>query len=214
MRVVDLSHTIEEGMPVFPGDPTPAIRPGLTHERDYCHVDRLRLGSHTGTHVDAPFHFLAAGRTIDAIAAGRFVGHGVLFDATGLAEGAEIPPEALAPRLGRLAPGDFAVIRTGWDRFWGRPRYRRHPFLGAAAARMLAEAGAGLVAVDALNVDATGEHPEAFPVHELLLEREIMIVENLCNLGEVEEVRGLYAFLPLKLKGSDGSPVRAVHIAL
>lgn len=225
MQVIDLSHTIRDGMQIYPGDPVPSIRRGLTHESDYCHVDVLNLGSHTGTHIDAPFHFLAGGRRIDALPVGRFMGHGVLIDATGLAERAVIGPDALEPYLPVLQQGDFAILKTGWDRFFGKPKYLRHPFLGAECALLLADAGVTLVGTDALNIDpsyppdgAAGDEPSpdghGYPAHDILLGREILIVENLCHLDRIDRVRGLYAFLPLKLKDGDGSPIRAVHFSL
>ena len=225
MNVIDLSHTIRNGMQIFPGDPAPAIGRGLTHDGDYCHVDVLKLGSHTGTHIDAPFHFLPDGRRIDALPVQRFMGHGVLIDATGLEDRAVIGPDALEPYLAAIQKGDFAIFRTGWDRFFGGPRCLRHPFLSAECALRLADAGITLVGTDALNVDPTysadesgadGPSPDAYgyPVHEVLLGREILIVENLCRLDKVSQVRGLYAFLPLKLKDGDGSPIRAVHFSI
>jgi kynurenine formamidase len=76
MRVIDLSHTIHDGIQIFPGDPVPSVKRGLTHENDYCHVDVLTLGSHTGTHIDAPFHFLKKGKKINEFPVQRFVGDG------------------------------------------------------------------------------------------------------------------------------------------
>ena len=67
MQIIDLTHTIHDDMQIYPGDPLPSIRRGLTHEKDYCHVDLLTLGSHTGTHIDAPYHFLKDGQKIDEI---------------------------------------------------------------------------------------------------------------------------------------------------
>ena len=101
MEVIDLTHTIHDDIYIFPGDPVPSISPGLTHEKDYCHVDLLKLGSHTGTHIDAPYHFLKDGQR----------------------------------------------------------------------------------------------------------------VENLCNLDKIRQRKGFSSFLPLKLKDSDGSPIRAVFMA-
>ena len=62
MKIIDLSHTIHDDIQIYPGDPPPSIRRGLTHEKDYCHVDLLTLGSHTGTHIDAPYHFMKNGK--------------------------------------------------------------------------------------------------------------------------------------------------------
>lgn len=218
MQVIDLSLTIENEMQIFPGDPVPAIGRGLTHEADYCQVAALRLGSHTGTHIDAPFHFLPEGRKLDAIPIGRFVGFGVLIDATGRREGEMIGPDAIEPQASAIAAGDFAIFRTAWDRYYGTPKYLHHPFLSAGCARVLVDLGVSLVGIDALNVDPSptggqsGAQDDGYPAHDILLGNEVLIVENLCRLDRVPRNRGLYSFLPLKLKDADGSPIRAVFM--
>ena len=105
--------------------------------------------------------------------------------------------------------GGAFIIRTDWDRFWGQELYNHHPFLTPAAAKSLAEAGTGLVGIDALNVDSTSQATSS--VHETLLGKNILIVENLSNLNRLN-TRAIYqfSFLPLYLAGVDGSPVRAV----
>lgn len=227
MRVIDLSLTIHNGMQIYPGDPVPQIGSALTHEENYCHVAALRLGTHTGTHIDAPFHFLPDGRKLDAIPIERFVGHGVLIDAIGCCENGVIGTEGPRRCAALIEKGDFVIFRTGWDRHYGAAKYLRHPFLSADCARLLVDLGVSLVGIDALNVDpssadADSADPAAkskyqqedygYPVHDILLGNDILIVENLCNLGAIEKARGLFSFLPLKLKGSDGSPIRAAFI--
>jgi len=225
LKIIDLTHAIRDGMPVYPGDPPPAIRRALTHEENYCHVDELRLGSHTGTHIDAPFHFLKEGRTIDAIPLERFVGPGVLIDASGKKDLAAIGETDLSPAAGAIRSGDFVLLRTDWDRFFGTEQYLRHPYLNAGGARFLLGLGVSLVGIDAMSIDssaadAAGIEPgaqlkkeDAYPAHDVLLGSGVLIVENLCNLKLVPAGRGLFSFLPLKLTGSDGSPVRAVYMA-
>ncbi|MGB5987200.1 MAG: cyclase family protein [Desulfobacterales bacterium] len=217
MNPIDLSHTIQTGMQIFPDDPEPRIEPGLLHESDYCHVDRLNLGSHTGTHIDAPFHFLPEGKRIDEIPLARFMGWGVRIPVTGKPPGSAITPAEIEPYLPEIEPGDFAILHTGWDRKWGTPDYLHHPYLSPDCARLLRLHLVSLVGIDALNVDPT--HPPdslgdpSFEAHRILLGREILIVENLCNLTAVPANRGRYLFLPLKLKGSDGSPIRAAFLS-
>lgn len=224
MKIIDLTHAIHDGMPVYPGDPLPAIRRALTHEENYCHVDELRLGSHTGTHIDAPFHFLRAGPTIDAIPLDRCLGFGVLIDASGKRDLEPIGAPDLAPAAELIQSGDFVLLRTDWDRFFGTEQYLRHPFLSAGGARFLLGLGVTLVGIDAMSVDpsaadAASAEPgaqqkadAAYPAHDILLGNGVLIVENLCQLKRVPRPRGLFSFLPLKLRGSDGSPVRAVYI--
>ncbi len=212
-------------MQIYPGDPLPSIRRGLTHEKDYCHVDLLTLGSHTGTHIDAPYHFLKDGQKIDEIPVHRFIGRGILVDVSGKSERDLICAADLEPCASEIQKGDFVILKTGWDRYFGTPHYLQHPFLSADAALLLLNLDVSLVGIDALNVDATygaGTDHEpldadseismdsGYPVHDILLGNDILIVENLCNLDKINRRIGFYSFLPLKLKESDGSPIRAV----
>jgi kynurenine formamidase len=227
MEVIDLTHTIHDEIQIYPGDPLPSIRRGLTHEKDYCHVDLLKLGSHTGTHIDAPYHFLKDGQRIDEIPVQRFIGNGILIDVSDKSERELIDSADLKSFASEIKKGDFVILRTGWGRYFGTPRYYLHPYLSAAGARLLVEMGVSLVGVDALNVDPTyygrmesdlsakdlpDEEEYGYPVHDILLGNDILIVENLCNLDKIKQRNGFYSFLPLKLKDSDGSPIRAVFI--
>ena len=227
MNIIDLSHTIHDDIQVYPGDPVPSIKRGLTHESDYCHVDVLTLGSHTGTHIDAPFHFFADGKKIDELPVQRFVGMGVLMDVSGKADRALIEPEDFAAHSTSIDPGDFAIFKTGRDKYFGTPRYYLHPYLSTASARLLLTLGVTLVGIDAMNIDPTyqevmdgepsanslpNEEEYGYPVHDILLSNDILIVENLHNLKKINHIKGIYSFLPLKLKDSDGSPIRAVFM--
>ena len=227
MEVIDLTHTIHDEIQIFPGDPMPSIRRGLTHEKDFCHVDLLKLGSHTGTHIDAPFHFFKDGQKIDEIPVGRFIGNGILADVSDKSERDLIDGADLKLYASEIKKGDFVILRTGWDRYFGTPKYYRHPYLSADGARILVKMGVSLVGIDALSIDPTyygnsdsdpsakdlpDEEKYGYPVHDILLSHNILIVENLCNLNKVKQVKGVYSFLPLKLKDSDGSPIRAVFM--
>ncbi len=227
MKIIDLSHTIHDNIQVYPGDPRPSITRGLTHEKDYCHVDVLTLGSHTGTHIDAPFHFLSEGKKIDELPVQRFIGNGVLVDVSAKSDREMIEPGDIEPFENKIAEGDFVILKTGRDKYFGTSKYYRHPYLSAEGAKFLLKRGVSLVGIDAMNVDPTyydsqGSDPSAvplpdeeeygYPVHDILLGNDILIVENLCNLDKIKPVKGGYSFLPLKLKGSDGSPIRAVFM--
>jgi kynurenine formamidase len=226
MQVIDLSHTIHDDIQIYPGDPMPSIDRGLTHEKDYCHVDLLKLGSHTGTHIDAPYHFLNNGQRIDEIPVHRFIGRGILIDVSAKSAREPIDSDDLKPHATDLTKGDFVILKTGWDQYFGTAKYYFHPYLSAEGARLLVDMGVALVGVDSLNVDPTyyagkdsdpaaedlpDEESYGYPVHDLLLSNDVLIVENLCNLDKIKAVDGIYSFLPLKLKDSDGSPIRAVY---
>jgi kynurenine formamidase len=204
--LIDLSHTIADGMPVFPGDPEAELKPaGLEGPWRVLH---LTLGTHTGTHIDAASHYVAGGRTIDDYPLERFVLEGRVVH-LGAAADEPIEWAALAAQLPAdgLA-GTAVLLHTGWDRFWAEPGAERHPYLSSEAAGRLVEAGVGLVGTDALNVDATAAGTEH--AHAALLGADVLIVENLTCLDRLEAGRPYRcAFVPLRIDGGDGSPIRA-----
>lgn len=213
MEIIDLSHQLETGIQVYPGDPQVYIQEGLTHEKHYCHVDRLHLGTHSGTHIDAPLHFIPRGKAISQFPIQKFVAEGILIDVTGKAENQPVTPEDILPYENKLPQGGFVVIMTGWDKFFNTPKYERHPYLGKKAAQILRDKEVSIVAIDALNIDSTVR--ECWDAHETLLSKDILIVENLTHLWTLDPTaRYLFSFLPLKLKNTDGSPVRAAAIKI
>ena len=205
----DLSHAVDTDVPVFPGDPPVSVEPHATLPGDGYRVSAVECGSHAGTHVDAPSHTAADGRSIDAIEVDRFALDAVLVDRRELA-----PREAIGPESLPTTDADLLVVRTGWDEHWGDERYFDHPFLTPEAAAFCVERGYD-VAVDALNVDptptdeATADEPDGFRVHHALLGSDHLIFENLTGLAGLPERFEFLAF-PVKLAAGDGAPVRAV----
>ena len=203
---LDLTHRIENGMTFYPGDPEPRITPAETAAP--WRVTELRLGTHTGTHMDAPSHFVPGGKTIDQYPLTRFVLPGLVVSVSPQ-DDEPVGPEALAEHLPVLPRDGALLVRTGWDRYWKSERYLRHPFLAPETARRLAASGAKLVGIDALNVDSTVRATSH--AHQILLESDLLIVENLARLDQLQPgVVYQFSFLPLPLSGLDGSPVRAV----
>ena len=202
----DLSQPVQNGMPFYPGDPEPRIQP--TAGAPPWRVSEMHLGTHTGTHIDAPSHFLPDGKTIDQYPLDRFLLAGVVAPVT-LGEDEPIEWDLLTGSLTGLPFGGALLVQTGWDRFWGTDRYFRHPFLSHDSASRLADSGVNLIGIDALNVDST--LPGTSHAHAALLGGDILIVENLAGLAQLRPGT-LYrcSFLPLRLSGLDGSPVRAV----
>lgn len=209
-RYIDLSVPIATGMPVYPGDPAVELAPTATVATHGCNVLGLRLGSHTGTHVDAPYHIDDSLPKLDELPLDRFVGPAVVVDARDAGPRAPLGPERFADVA---RPGAIVLVATGWSAHWGTEAYLAHPYLAPEAARLLAEAGVGTVGIDALSVDPTPA--EDFPAHLALCGAGVLIAENLANLaalldaqaaGEAIEV----SLLPLRLTRGDGSPVRAV----
>ncbi|MDW7981235.1 MAG: cyclase family protein [Thermomicrobium sp.] len=211
MRCYDLSQPIASGMPVFPGDPQVQVEPvaGLAPWR----VSRLFLGTHSGTHVDAPAHFYRDGRTITEYPVERFLLPAVVVLLTDLAEDEPIPGAALERVRTLLPPGGAVLLATGWDRWWGTERYLRHPFLSEDAVDVLLDLGCRAVGIDALNVDSTVRGTG--DVHARLLAADVLIVENLRALTTLApDRRYLFVCLPLAVSDGDGAPARAVACEL
>ena len=207
-KIIDLTHDIRTGMMVYPGDPGVEVRESLTHESAFCHVDRLDIGSHTGTHIDAPYHFLADGKRITDFPVSQFVGEGIVINLTGKGAGEAITEADLQPLHEQITAGDFVLLRTGWCEKFGTDEYLDHPYVSGDAAELLVKWGVRIVAVDFLNVDST--RLEQWDAHPVLLSSDVLIVENIANsLALDPEKRYLFYFAPLKVAGSDGAPVRA-----
>jgi kynurenine formamidase len=215
-RIVDLSVPLSEATQVYPGDPAPRIRPAADIESDGFNLLSLRIGSQTGTHVDAPFHFRDQGPRIDELDLSLFAGEGVVVDLTGHAPRTRITWEAIAPSAGRLRPGVLALLHTGWSSRYGEDAYFDHPFLDAGACRRMLDLGVRTFLLDTPNADETPDslHPgEGFPVHHLIAGAGGVIGENLRGFGEID-FEPFISCLPLRLTGGDGAPVRAVAIDL
>ncbi len=209
MMLRDLSHPITDGMPVYPGDPTVHVHAALDLDRDGVAVTALRMGSHTGTHIDAPAHTVAGGRTMSEVTLDELVGDALVIRMPPLDDREIYGWEhltALAPIPDRVPP--IVVIDTGWARWFGDERGARHPALDPDAAAELVARGMHVLAVDTLSPDLTSDESTDFPVHEVVLGRGGLIVENICGL-EGLPAQARVGFFPLRL-GGDGAPVRAV----
>lgn len=206
MRIIDLTHMIEPGMPVFPGTEPPRLEDANTVAVDGFAEKKLFMVSHTGTHMDAPAHMLAGGRTLDAYDAADFFGPAVMIDVPDRM--AYVPAEALRPVEHLLSRARFLVLRTGWSRYWGRDGYfQGFPALSREAAGRVAELGVKGVGIDAISIDRMEDAD--FPVHKILFGAGLFVIENLAGLNRLGPAYRLAAF-PLRIKDSDGSPARVV----
>jgi arylformamidase len=210
MRTYDISLTISPDMPTWPSDPGVELeRISKIEEGANANVSVLKMGVHTGTHVDAPYHFLPDGKTVERlplkILAGRaYVLH--LPDAqvitAAVLERSEIPP-----RTRRL------LLKTGNSQYWAnQEKVFQADYAGISAdgAEYLVKRGVKLVGVDYLSV---APYKQSRPTHETLLRAGVVVVEGL-DLSEISQGRYTLYCLPLKLGGSDGAPARAILIGV
>ncbi|VDC02857.1 unnamed protein product [Peniophora sp. CBMAI 1063] len=222
--IIDLSQPLHEGMTVCEGHPPFTLSQCCTLERDGSAVSLLSLSSHTGTHLDAPAHFIEGGATVDELDLSALIGPVLVVDARGREPDATLDwDDTFAPYAKAFAPGIAVAICTGWSQHWGTPMYARNPRVAPAAAARLFEAGVRLLCIDALSPDGApdterGEsHDNWHRFHLFWLGKGGMIVENLISAGLEKmldhEDRGaswMGSFLPLRLEKCDGSPVRAI----
>jgi kynurenine formamidase len=216
-RIVDLSVVLDADTQVYPGDPRPELSVATRIETEGFNLLSLRLGSQTGTHVDAPYHFIQDGARLEDSDLGLFVGPGVIVDVTDHGDRQPITREEIAQYEDRLGPGAIVALHTGWsERHMGTDRYHDHPFLEPTACTRLLELGIRTVVIDALNVDETILDGEArFPCHMEFLGAGGVFAENITNLGAVDFDDPVVSVLPIRLGGdADGAPCRAVAMKL
>lgn len=209
-RLIDISLPIGPSLLVWPGDPPVEVSPRLSLAAgDPANVSELRMGTHTGTHVDPPNHFLEGTGGIDRVALEMLYGEALVVDARHLD--------------GPIEPGDMealpipegerrVLLRTANSELWrdGPARFPdRFACLAPGSAEWIVRRGVRLVGVDFLSVEREGA--PGHPVHHTLLENGVVIVEGL-DLGRTEPGRYTLACLPLRIVDGDGGPARAILI--
>jgi kynurenine formamidase len=213
VRVVDLSHPVTAETQVYPGDPVPHIAQHSTIERDGFNLMSITMGSQSGTHVDAPYHFDEDTKKIDEVPLPLFVGTATLLDCGELSARQAITSARLGAQIDKVQPGDIVLFKTLWSQHYGTKEYFNNPYLDAALVRDLLDRGVLTFGLDAINIDETPDdnHPGVgFPVHHLIAKAGGVICENLTNLELIDFDRPLVSILPMKFIGIDGAPVRAV----
>ncbi len=202
MRVVDLTAELYTGAPVYPGDPPVRVEAAATLDRDGYAVARLHLSDQAGTHVETQAHFLAGGRTLDQEPLERFIGRASVVDVPcGPIEVAD-----LAPSEARITRNRLLLLRSGYGARQPAidPADPRRPTLGLAALQWLVERQVRLLGIDAFDFDAAPEYAG----HRYLLERGVLIVEGLANLAALPTSEAQRYVIPLRLRGTGGSPCR------
>jgi len=212
-KIVDLTHKLSTGMPTYAGDkPNPEIisRPGkLFHD---ITISSIRLGSHCGTHIDAPRHFSPRGESLLDIPVNRFVGKALCLNKEDHFPGPIDLTEVEKTFVVREKP-EWLLLYTGFDRNWGRKDYfLNHPYLSISFAEFILEMSISGVGGDFPSVDSANAQQFDFPIHRTLLGADRLIIENLCCLNKLPNDRAFdLCALPLKID-ADGSPARVVAV--
>ena len=211
MKILDLTLTISDNIPTFPGSPAPSFIPWENIKDDGYNLELLFLSSHTGTHLDAPYHFLEKGTKIHEINVKRLVCDAVLIKLR-KKSGKTITKADIVKfekKHGKIIGSSSVIFWTGWQKNLLKDFYfTKNPGLSVSAANYLASKKINLVGTDAPSIDL-GSDPK-FSAHRVLAKNNILIVENLASLDKVNSVNFHLVIAPLKLKNATGSPVRAL----
>jgi arylformamidase len=202
MKIYDVSLSLHNGMQSFPGDPPPDIKRILMRPIDAANVSLICMGTHTGTHVDPPFHFIEEGYTVDRIPLDHLYGPAEVLDLTHV-------KDAVTGDDLKGARSDILLLKTKNSRLWDYGEFRKDfVYLDESAAKWVVEKHVKTLGIDYLSI---GSFKAGEEVHRILLGGGVTVIEGL-DLREISA--GLYtlACLPLKIKDGDGAPARAFLI--
>jgi kynurenine formamidase len=210
MKVVDLTLTVSEKIPTFPGSPKPHFIEWETIPKDGYNLELLFLSTHTGTHIDAPFHFAKNGKKIHEIMPERLVNEAVLIR-IGKNSNRSISKtdiQNFEQKNGKIESGSTVIFHTGWQKNLNKEFYfTENPGLSVSAAKYLVSKKINMVGIDSPSIDLGTD--SKFSVHHVLAKNNVLIVENLANLNKIKSNSFHLITSPLKLKNATGSPIRA-----
>ena len=210
MKIIDLSHAITPEMPVYPGTEQPLLEAGSTYEKDGFRETKITMYSHVGTHMDAPAHIFAEGRTLDQFPPEQFIGKALAVDCRGIPEGGSITPERILCYGRKAEEADFLLFNRGWDKRWGTPGYfGDYPCLDDGALDLVIRGCYKGIGFDVIGLDPVDD-VDLTRHKKLFSARDIINIENLCNLEQCGAELFRFICFPLKFRNADGSPVRAV----
>jgi len=214
--LIDVSHTVEDGMITYRGLPGPVISDHLSREQSRSHyapgtefqIGKIEMVANTGTYLDSPFHRYADGYDLSELPLTSLVNLEGIVVRVADSSARAITRDAFN---NLEVKGRAVLVHTGWDAHWRTESYAEgHPFLTKDAADYLAQAGAVLVGIDSFNIDDTADGSR--PAHSILLGADIPIVEHLRGLAELPDTGFKFFAAPVKVKGFGTFPVRAFAI--
>ena len=212
-RIHDLTALLETHMPVWATAPLPTFEPVGIVARDGYSIERVNCMTHTGTHMDAPYHFLEDGATVDQIPPEQLVGPAIVLDVRKDLDGTLITPKALEKRWPKGRHPEFVLLRTGWSHDRAPTKHYLYDFPGLtpAAAEWLVHKSVKGVGTDTLGIDPYSN--SNFEAHKVLLSKGIWILEALDHLDQLSEgVEYTLVAAPLKIAGASGAMARVFAI--
>ena len=215
MRIVDLTQDIHNGMWTFPRPWFPKLEVKQMGFFDQVgrNTHSITIGSHHGTHVDAPYHQIADGETIENVSLDILVGPAGMVDFSDVTPGTKITASMLEERIHGNWP-ERIVFNLGWAKNWNTEAYFHNPpHFAEDAGELIRDHHVKLVGMDTSSPDThePGAKKDS-PVHKILLGSGVIIVENLCNVDKLGNNPFVLYALPIKVRGSDGSPARCIAI--
>ncbi len=213
MKPLDLTLTISTSIPTFPDSPKPQFILWSTLKEDEYNLELLFLSSHTGTHLDAPYHFVKNGIKIHQIPLDRLLGNGILIKIKKEKNQSITKNDLISfeRKNGNIPKHSSIFFYTEWQKNLNSDYYFiNNPGLSESAATYLVSKRINLVGIDSPSIDLG--QAKNFRVHKILAKNNILIVENLSNLNKISSKQFDFVILPLKLKDATGSPVRAIAI--
>jgi len=211
MKIIDLTLTISDKIPTFPGSPQPNFIPWENIKEDGYNLEVLFLSSHTGTHMDAPHHFLEKGAKIHEISLKKLVSEAALIQCrkNGGQSITKTDIQKFEKNHRKIENFSSVIFYTDWQKNLQKKYYfTKNPGLSVSAAKYLTSKKISLVGIDSPSIDL-GKDPK-FSVHQVFAKKGVLIVENLANLDKIKSPTFHLVVLPLKLKNATGSPVRAI----
>ena len=213
LKFIDLTLPVSEKIPTFPGSPQPIFIQWENIKDDGYNLELLFLSSHTGTHLDAPYHFLEKGKKIHEISLKRLIINAILIKIRKRRDQAitKTDIQKFEKKHGKIPNESTIVFWTGWQKMIKNDSYFvNNPGLSVTAAKYLISKKTNLVGIDSPSIDLGKE--KRFLVHHLFAKNDVLIVENLANLDKIKSWKFQLAVLPMKLENATGAPVRAVGI--
>ena len=210
MRVIDLTHTIQENMAVYPGTDPPKFLPANSYEKDGFRETLLQMFTHTGTHIDPPSHLYADRTSLDQFPASQFIGKALVVDCRDLREGEAITLDKVKKYGEKANRADFLLFNLGWDKRWGEESYfGDYPCIDSDTLEFIIRGTYKGIGFDTIGLDPIRD-TNLTRHKKLFRSRDIVNIENLKNLELCGNDLFWFGCFPLRLRDCDGSPIRAV----
>ncbi len=210
MKIIDLSHPLDNTTPVYPGDEPPVITQESTMEKQGYNEKHLSFCSHAGTHLDVPAHMIHGGKTIDSFDISSFTGRACCIDISRLSYDT-VDINTLLPYKEFIERSDFVILHSGWHRYsWSDSYFTGYPVLSHDAAEWLTGFSLKGIGIDMISIDSVGT-PD-YRNHNIFFTKNMIIIENLKDTDLLIGEEFTFHAFPLNITGGDGSPVRAVAV--